>query len=285
VSNEEQIAYWNGDAGHRWAQKDDMMSAMLQPIAVDLLQHADLGACRRVLDVGCGGGSETLMLASALHDGASVVGVDVSTPLLTVAQARLAASPPAQRKIEFIEADAATHAFADGAFDGLFSRFGVMFFDDPVTAFANLGRALQTGAPIAFSCWQALTHNPWVAVPLAAALQHVPAPEPPEPGAPGPFAFADSDRVRSILEAAGFSAVRIAHHAVQMCWTRGQDLQTSTRELVNIGPVGRLLTDADETTRDRVYDECIQALAPYYRDHRLCLPGAVWFVTAHAGQG
>lgn len=283
MSNEEQIAYWNGDAGHRWAEKDDMMSAMLRPIAADLLQHADLGACRRVLDVGCGGGSETLMLANALQDGASVVGVDISAPLLAVAQARLAASPPAQRHIEFIEADAATRNFTDEEFDGLFSRFGVMFFDHPVTAFGNLGRALQTGAPVAFSCWQALEHNPWVAVPLTAALQHVPAPERPEPDAPGPFAFADADRVRSILEAAEFRDVDIAHHAVQMCWTSGQDLQTSTRELVNIGPVGRLLTDADQTTRDRVHDAAIEALAPYYRDDRLCLPGAVWFVTARAG--
>lgn len=283
MSNEEQIAYWNGDAGQKWAQKDDMMSAMLQPIAADLLRHADLGACRRVVDVGCGGGSETLMLARTLAEGAEVVGVDISAPLLAVARARFAAAPEPGRHLELVEADAATHAFKDREFDGLFSRFGVMFFDDPAAAFGNLRRALQPGAPLAFSCWQALDQNPWVAVPLAAALQHVPAPERPDPHAPGPFAFADADRVRGILEASGFTDVEIAHHTVNMCWTAGLDLQTSARELVNIGPVGRLLADADDTTRDQVHAAAIDALAPYYRDRQLCLPGAVWFVTARAG--
>ncbi|MEQ8515441.1 MAG: methyltransferase domain-containing protein [Chromatocurvus sp.] len=285
MSNEEQIAYWNGDAGRKWAQKDDMMSAMLQPIAADLLQQVDFGTCRRVIDVGCGGGSETLMLAGALQNGAEILGIDISAPLLTVARARLAASQVPGRHVDFIEADAATHTFAENEFDGLFSRFGLMFYDDAVTAFANLHRALQAGALLAFSCWQGLEHNPWVAVPLAAALQHLPPPERPDPGAPGPFAFADADRVRGILQRAGFTDVTIAPHAVQMCWTPGQDLPTSVRELVNIGPVGRLLADADDATRDRVHAAAIDALTPYYREARLCLPGAVWFVTGRAGKG
>lgn len=282
MSNEEQIAYWNGEAGHKWAQKDGMMSAMLQPIASDLLQHLDLTACRRIVDVGCGGGSETLMLATALHDGAEVVGVDISEPLLEVARTRLAATTLTGRHIEFIRADAATHPFAQSEFDGLFSRFGVMFFDDPLAAFCNLQRALRADAPVAFCCWQALKHNPWVAVPLAAALQHLPAPERTDPLAPGPFAFADAERTRGILEGAGFNSVDVHPHPVQMCWTPGQDLETSAREIINIGPVGRLLADADDATRDRVHATSRDALAPYYRDRQLCLPGAVWFVTARA---
>ena len=280
MTNEEQIAYWNGDAGRRWAQKDDTMSAMLKPIAADLLQHADLGQCRRVLDVGCGGGSETLMLASALDAGAEVIGVDVSAPLLAVARARLAAAVLEGRQIGFIEADAATYSFKEGEFDGLFSRFGVMFFDDPVAAFSNLRRALQPGARLAFCCWQALEQNPWVAVPLAAALQHLPAPERPDPHAPGPFAFADRQRLRSIMEDSGFTGIDIIQHDVQMCWSGGHDLPSSVQELVNIGPVGRLLADADATTSERVHDSALVALEPYYRDGQLCLPGAVWFVTA-----
>ena len=282
MSNEEQIAYWNGEAGRKWAQKDDMMSAMLQPIAADLLRHIDLIDCQRILDVGCGGGSETLMLAAALRGGAEVVGVDISEPLLDVARARLTTAPAAGRQIEFIRADAATHPFAQNEFDGLFSRFGVMFFDDPVAAFGNLHRALQDGAPIAFCCWQALKYNPWVAVPLTAALQHLPTPERTDPEAPGPFAFADAERVRRILEDAGFNTVDVHPHPVQMCRTPGQDLETSAREIINIGPVGRLLTDADDATRDHVHATSLEALAPFYHDGQLRLPGAVWFVTARA---
>lgn len=283
MSNEEQIAYWNGDAGRKWAEKDDMMSAVLRPIAEDLLHHAELGGCHRVIDVGCGGGSDTLLLADALDPGAEILGVDISEPLLKVARARLADMPGTGKKIDFVKADAATYSFEKGWFDGLFSRFGVMFFDDPGAAFGNLHRALQPASPIAFSCWQKLQQNPWVAVPLAAALRHVPPPERPDPEAPGPFAFAKPERVRGILRDAGFIDTRLKAHAVEMRWSAEQDLESAAREVVNIGPVGRLLADVDEGAREAVYADCTEALAPYYRDQRLSLPGAVWLVTARAG--
>jgi SAM-dependent methyltransferase len=284
VTNEEQRSYWNGEAGRKWAEKDGMMSAMLQPIAADLLEAVDLSQCRRLLDVGCGGGSETLLLAETLPAAERIVGIDISAPLLEVARARRADAPVADR-VEFIEADAATHPFEAGHFDGLFSRFGVMFFDEPVAAFRNLNSALAHAAPLAFCCWQALDRNPWVALPLQAALRHLPPPPAPEPGAPGPFAFADAGRVRDILAAAGFTGIEVAAREVGMRWTRGMPLEDSAREMLNIGPVGRLLAECDEMLRERVYRSAIELLAPYYRNGQLSLPGQVWFVSAQAGGG
>lgn len=283
MSNEEQIAYWNGDAGRKWAEKDDMMAAMLGPIARALLEHSDPAGATRVLDVGCGGGSETLMLAERLGAGARVLGVDVSAPLLAVAAQRLADAGDLPVAVEFLKADAAEHAFEAGGWDFLFSRFGVMFFDDPVSAFRNLRAALVPGGRMAFCCWQRLQDNPWVAVPLKAALEHLPPPPAPDPHAPGPFAFADRDRLAGILEAAGFTAVAIEHRDVTMGWGNGGDLAQTTREMLNIGPVGRLLAEEDDAVRQRVYDSAAEALAPHFADGRISLPGATWFVTAHSG--
>lgn len=283
MSNEEQIAYWNGEAGRKWAEKDQMMASMLGPIARDLLAHCEPGEARAVLDIGCGGGSETLLLAERLEAGARVLGVDVSAPLLDVARQRLAAAGELAVTVDFLRADAASHAFEPDAWDFLFSRFGVMFFDNPVAAFANLRAALAPGGRLAFCCWQRLEDNPWTLVPLRAALEHLPPPEPPAPGAPGPFAFADRERIGRVLRDAGFADISIQHQDVTMSWGSGGELAQTTRELLNIGPVGRLLADRDESMRGRVYASAAEALAPYYADGRLSLPGATWFVTARRG--
>lgn len=279
MSNEEQIAYWNGEAGHKWAGRDVMMSQMLAPIARDLLRHADPAGARKVLDVGCGGGSETLMLAEQLGPDARILGVDISAPLLAVARERAQAAGELGRQLEFVEADASVHAFAPASFDLLFSRFGVMFFDDPVAAFANLRRALRPDARLAFSCWQPLQENPWAHIPLQAAFEHVPRPESPPPHAPGPFAFADPERTRSVLEEAGFVGVALKSHPVQMCWSNGGDLEATVRDMLNMGPVSRLLQENPGAT-EAVFESATRAMAPWFSDGEMRLPGKVWLVTA-----
>ena len=280
MSNADQLAYWNGEAGHKWADNDAMMAHMLAPIARDLIQHANIGGARRVLDVGCGGGSETLLLAEHLGPQASVLGVDISSPLLAVARERARAAGARGKQVEFLEADASSHAFPPASFDLLFSRFGVMFFDDPTAAFANLYLALQPGAKLAFSCWQPLQENLWAMIPLKAAFQHLPAPEPPPPHAPGPFAFADADYTRSVLAGAGFSDIAITAHAITMAWGREDDLATTARDMLNMGPVSRLLQDCDPALREAVYTSAIEAMAPWFSDGKIRMPGAVWLVTA-----
>ncbi|PLW83726.1 class I SAM-dependent methyltransferase [Kineobactrum sediminis] len=280
MSNEEQIAYWNGEAGRKWAAKDAMMATMLAPIARDLLAHAKVQDCSRALDVGCGGGSETLMLAEHLGPGSTVLGVDISTPMLEVARQRAAADPATGHQVEFLQADAATHSFGERNFDLLFSRFGVMFFDDPAAAFSNMRTALAPGAKLAFCCWQRLPDNPWALIPLQAALEHVAPPEPPAPNAPGPFAFADPLRVRTVLEQAGLKEIAIAPHAVNMCWSNNGNLDATVRDMLNMGPVSRLLQDESDTVRQAVYHGATQAMTPWFIDGEMRLPGAVWFITA-----
>ena len=153
----------------------------------------------RVLDVGCGCGHTSLELARRVSPGGSVLGVDISTPMLERASAR--ADDASAANVRFENADAQTFAFEPSAFDLLYSRMGVMFFDDPRAAFENLLRALCPGGRLSFVCWRKLEENPWMSVPLSAAMKHITAPERPS-RLQGPSAFADPDHVRSILEGA-----------------------------------------------------------------------------------
>ena len=278
MANSEQIEYWNGEAGKRWAQDDDTMARLLGPISQALLDHAPLEGCTSALDVGCGGGSQSLMLAQRLGESARVLGVDISEPMLEVAR-RKAETPAAGRaSLEFLRADASSHAFPPGSFDLLFSRFGVMFFDDPVAAFTNMRGALL--GKLAFCCWQAVKDNDWVRIPLKAALQHLPPPEPPPPNAPGPFAFADPARVTSILESAGFSNVALHPFSTTLRISEAAGLPEAVRELARIGPVSRLLADQPQATLDKVFPAMESALDPYFKDGALDLPASVWLVTA-----
>ncbi len=278
MSNAEQIEYWNGEAGKRWAEDDDTMARLLGPISEALLDHAALEGCNSALDVGCGGGSQSLLLAQRLGENARVLGVDISEPMLEVARRKAETPASGRASLEFLRADASSHAFPPGSFDLLFSRFGVMFFDDPVAAFTNMRIALR--GRLAFCCWQSPKNNDWVRIPLQAALQHLPPPEPPPPNAPGPFAFADPARVESILGAAGFSQVNLHPFSTTLRISEASGLPEAVRELARIGPVSRLLSEQPQSVLDKVFPSIETALQPYFTKGALDLQAAVWLVTA-----
>lgn len=280
MDNAEQIEYWNGEAGKRWAQDDETMARLLRPVTKALLDHTAPQGCNSALDVGCGGGSQSLMLAQSLGEGAQVLGVDISEPMLAVAQRKTEICTAGRAKLQFMRADAATHSFPAASFDLLFSRFGVMFFDNPQAAFSNLRSALQPGGRLVFCCWQAMKENAWTRIPLQAALQHLPPPEPPPPHAPGPFALADAARTELILSNAGFRNIALHSHTPTLRISEAPSLQEAVMELARIGPVARLLADQPREVLDRVIPAMSDALQPYYRDGALELSAAIWFVTA-----
>ena len=280
TANEEQLAYWNGEAGERWAQQDEMMARLLKPIAVDLLDHADLAGCSSAIDVGCGGGSQSVLLAQRLGPGARVLGVDISGPLLRVARERAAAASDDTAALKFLEADASSYPFEPGAYDLLFSRFGVMFFDDPLGAFRNLRAALSDRGRLAFCCWQSLQDNPWTWLSVQAALRFVPPPEPVDPDEPGPFAFANPARLEGILREAGFDNIGIMHHDVNMRWAAADTLEENVTGMMQIGPVSRLLMDQGDDVKGQVKEAVIDVMREFYDGKALNLPGATWLVSA-----
>jgi SAM-dependent methyltransferase len=274
VSNVEQIEYWNGPEGQYWADREAQFDRMLTPFVEPLLGAADLQPSDRVLDVGCGNGAVS---RAAAQRAGSVVGLDISAPMLRRAREQAAAA--GITNVEFVEGDAQTHEF-DAEFDAILSRFGVMFFDDPVAAFANLAVALAPGGRMAFACWQDAFANQWVAVPGATLIPIVGPPDLPPPGAPGPFAFADRDRVAAILQAGGFSNVAIDELRTSLLLGGGLDVDGVVDFFAEGGMGKRFLGDADDDVRARAFDALREALGPYATPEGVRLDAAAWLVQA-----
>jgi SAM-dependent methyltransferase len=268
--NEAQIEYWNSSMGERWAQNQENLDRLLAPLSEAAINATALKEGERVLDVGCGCGATSLAMADR---GADTTGIDVSQPMLDHARSRA----EGRSNPQFLLADAALEEFS-GDYDLLFSRFGVMFFVEPVAAFANLRTALRPGGRVCFVCWQPADRNPWVAVPMAAALQFLPPAEPLDPRAPGPFAFGDADYVGDILTQAGFDNVQATplEHPLSL----GEDASVAAEFITRIGPVSRVLVDLDQAVRDDLMNEVRTALQSHQSDRGVELGAACWIVTA-----
>ena len=279
MQNDEQFEYWNGPEGQHWVDRDTLFDVMLSAFVDPLLDAAAITPDDRVLDVGCGHGATSRAAARRATNGAAV-GLDISEPML--ARARERAISEGVGNVEFVHADAQDHDFGDdaGSFDVLISRFGVMFFVDPVAAFTNLATALRPGGRVAFLCWQGIVANQWIAVPAAAMAPIVGPPDPPPPDAPGPFSFGDRDRVHGILDAAGFRDIQLDELHVPVLVGGGLPLDDAVAFLGEGGMGKRFLGDADEPTRARALAAVRDALAPFAGADGVRLDSAVWLVRA-----
>jgi SAM-dependent methyltransferase len=268
--NAAQVAYWNASAGPVWVAMQDALDAQLHDLGLAAMAALAVREGERVIDIGCGCGDTTLELAERVGPGGTVLGADISAPMLEVARRRA----EGLGRVSFAQADAQTHAFEPA--DAAFSRFGVMFFADPAAAFANIRRALAPAGRVAFVCWRALAENHWMTIPMAAVAPLLPPAPPPPLNAPGPFAFADRDRVRGILSDAGFTHIAIEPHNQAI----GQgDLETTVRTSLNVGPVGAALRE-NPLLRAPITAAVSAALAPHAGADGVKLPSATWIVTA-----
>ena len=273
--NAEQITYWNEQGGPRWVKLQEILDQQLASFGQLVMDRLVIGNGERVLDVGCGCGETSLALARRVGVKGSVLGVDISTVMLERARERGAGVA----NVQFLVADAQTNTFAPASFDVVFSRFGVMFFRDPRAAFVNLARALAPGGRIGFHCWKSLPENPWMTVPLFAALQHVPPPTPPPPDAPGPFAFADADRVRGILTDAGLAEIDFESRNDAVGVGTGT-LDAAVDFALQMGPASIAIREAPPETIAKVRASVREALAPYQTPEGVRLATSSWVVTA-----
>ena len=277
--NAAQIAYWNDRAAGNWTALQERLDAVFAPLTHDALRAAAAAPGERVIDVGCGCGATILALAERVAPTGHVTGLDVSEPMAARARERIAG---AGLGAEVLVSDATSHPFPRADADLMFSRFGVMFFADPVAAFANLRRAMRPGGRLLFAAWRPLADNAWFSVPLEAARPLLPPQPPPEPDAPGPFAFADADRVRAILAAAGWAHVAAERRDVPMPIAGPGQLAEATDFATRVGALARLLDGEDTDLRSRVRQAVAAALAAHDGPGGITLGGSIWLVSARA---
>ena len=271
----EQAALWNGSAGCAWVEMQELLDPVLKPFENLLVEAVSAGPGGPVLDVGCGTGGTTLAVARTLGARGRCSGIDISEPMLAAARAR------AEREgstADFIRGDAQNHAFAPASFDMIISRFGVMFFNDAVAAFSNLRRAARDSAKLRFLAWRSPAENSFLTTAERAAAPLLPNIPAREPGAPGQFAFADRPRVNRILEASGWAEIEVRPVDVS-CSFPEREL---VRYFTQLGPLGRVLREADEQTRSRVVAKVRGAFDPYVREGEVRFEAACWGVGARA---
>ncbi|MHA7633829.1 class I SAM-dependent methyltransferase [Corallococcus sp. M7] len=272
---DEQSKLWNGTAGHAWAENQAVLDGMFKPIEDLLVEAVVAASARQVLDVGCGTGSTTLAVARRLGAMGHGTGIDISEPMLATARIRAEQEGTPAR---FIRANAQLHAFEPASFDMIISRFGVMFFEDPVQAFANLRHAAKNDAQLLAIAWRSPSENPFMTTAERAAAPLVPNLPVRQPDAPGQFAFADSNRVHRILKESGWSGIDIQPIDVT-CTLPEKEL---VHYLTRFGLLGRVLPGMDETTRARVIETVRAAFEPFVHGAEVRYTAACWKVGARA---
>lgn len=276
--NEAQFQFWNSAAGEKWVRHQEVIDEQLEAVTDFLLQTAAPRSGEAVLDVGCGTGATLLRLAAIVGPEGRVLGCDVSAPMLTLARKRI----PVARVpyVDLVQADAQSHKFREDAFDLVISRFGIMFFADPIAAFTNLRRPLQPGGRLAFVCWGPLADNPFFRVPMQIATRHLGPVEPTPPRAPGPLAFSEPDYVADILRSSGWSDVKIEEK--QPLLYGSATAQEQAAFSIEMGPVSRLIAERqpDAATVAALRAELTEELATYATKTRIEIPSRLYYVTA-----
>lgn len=269
--------FWKGEGGDKWVSNIDLLESHLKRHNDLLLERCAVRDGETVLDVGCGGGLTSMALAERVGATGRVLGVDVSPVILDVARER----GRGIANLSFWLADAGSEKLGEGLFDLVTSRFGVMFFDRPVPAFGNLHSLLKPDGRLVILCWRRFEENPWMALSAAAAFKVLPPPEEaagePDPDAPGPFSLGDPERLRLVLESAGFTGVDL--EAVDTNMEMGS-LDDAIYMATQTGPASRALADAPEDLRERAIASIREAFQEHETDAGVVLPAACWIATA-----
>jgi SAM-dependent methyltransferase len=271
-----QREYWNSQVGDEWVRHGDAIDVMLASLTDAAFEALALQAGERVLDIGCGGGATTLHAAGLVGANGSAVGVDISRPLLDLARQRA----EGRANVAFVEADAGAAAIQGAPFDAAFSRFGVMFFEHPAAAFANIRGAMAPEGRMVFACWRPFAENLWSREPLMALAPLLKEPlKPADPDLPGPFALSDDAKINRILGASGWRDVSIER------WDGpigvGRDAEEAASFLLKIGPCARAINEQNLDVA-AAKELLVEFLTPHQGPSGIARPGACWIVRANA---
>jgi ubiquinone/menaquinone biosynthesis C-methylase UbiE len=275
--NKNQRDFWSGKGGDIWVERQNAMDTMLSPLGEAALNKLNLNEEENVLDIGCGCGHTTLNIAKRISPDGQVTGLDISEPMLK--RAKESANEMSISNASFNCVDVQTDDIGEEVYSAAFSRFGVMFFEDPIAAFRNINKSLITGASLSFVCWQSPALNPWQSLFIEAVKKYVDLPSPP-PRSPSPFAFMESEYVSSILEESNFQNIMIEGHEAEVNMFSGRSLSDSVKDYISINPVvSGMLKDSTEQEKTEIINSAIEAFSPYYSAKGLMFPSATWLVT------
>ena len=277
--NADQIAYWNGPGGKHWTERQELQDIVLKPVSKVLINRAAVKAGETVVDIGCGCGATSFDLLRAVGSTGQVTGVDISEPML----GRARELAPGGAPVEFVLADATVYPFSPESTDLLFSRFGVMFFAQPPVSFANMRKALRPGGRLVFACWRTPRDNPWMMIGLKEAYKFVPKLPEMKPDDPGPFSFADEERVRRILGDAGFTGVGLERVDLSLDIATGRGLEAAIETVLAIGPTSRALENQPADKVEAATQSIRTVLAAHQKGETIPLGGSIWIVTASNG--
>lgn len=275
LQDEDQARRWNGSAGCAWVEAQQMLDRTLQPFEDLLIAEVSASGAKHVLDVGCGTGSTSRAIARLVGEQGTSVGIDISEQMIDAARML---SEQERSPATFICADAQKHPFGARQFDLIVSRFGVMFFEDPVQAFVNLRTAAIGGASLRSIVWRSPAENPFMTAAERAAAPLLPNLQPRRPDAPGQFGFADDRRVHAILEESGWSAIDIRPIDVTCTLPEKEITRYGTR----FGPVGIALQQADAQIRAQVATAVRAAFDPYVHGPEVRFTASCWVIAARA---
>lgn len=278
---DEGARYWNKEGGRTWVAHIDQIETLNAPLSTISLERAMPQAGEVVLDVGCGGGATSRHLAERVHSGGSVLGVDISATILAVARERSGHLS----NLRFEVGDTQTMDLGEHVFDLVYSRFGVMFFQDAIAAFANLHRAIKPTGRLTFLSWRAAAENPWMQRPVTAIQEIFPPPQSatpsvPDPNAPGPFSLSESERIHQVLQAAGYTAVQV--EALDEHMRMGGVDEAMSLILGMMGPSADEISLATHEQVTDLHDALRSIVTHFETADGVAMPCAAWLVSARA---
>lgn len=276
--NAQQATYWTKVGGRHWVSGQRLFDHLLAPFGAESQRALAAQPGENVLDVGCGTGTTTIAIAEAVGPTGSVVGCDISPTMIDAARTRMSDHP----QVSLAIADAQTADLLQAhQFDAVYSRFGVMFFADPIAAFANIATATRPGGRLTFVCWQHEDNNEWIAMPARVMRAFTPNPVLPPHDAPGPFAFHDPARVEQILADAGWTDITITPYSAEVELGGGLGVDAALQQSMGTRAAQGLREQVDEATYERAVDAVRRALAERADVNGVVsFTGNVWMVTA-----
>ena len=276
--NEKAKQFWSGEGGDFWVENQEELDITLEPLGEATLKNIDLSSCDSVLDIGCGTGRTTIDIAERLAAHGKATGLDISEPMLE--QAKILAQAEGVENVSFECLDVQVESLGDTRFDAAFSRFGVMFFEDPMQAFSNIHRALREDAPLSFVCWQSPMVNPWHFLAMEVVTEFIDNPKPP-PRSPSPFAFQEREYVEEILVTANFREIEITPFEMKIPWFDGKDPNQAAASYLSINPIiSEGLAALDNEGKEKILARLSDLFSSHQTDGRIVFDSATWIVAA-----